>query len=59
LDACPGDFNDDGITNVQDLLEFILAVPCYGNCYTDLNQDFIADVEDLLLFLEAYGLSCQ
>ncbi|MDA0883220.1 MAG: VCBS repeat-containing protein, partial [Bacteroidetes bacterium] len=59
LGECPSDFNEDGITNVADLVEFIQAVPCYGVCLSDLNQDFITDVTDLQLFLEAYGVSCE
>lgn len=59
LGECPSDFNEDGITNVADLVDFIQAVPCYGVCLSDLNQDFITDVTDLQLFLEAYGVSCE
>ena len=59
LGECPSDFNEDGITNVADLVAFVQAVPCYGECFSDLNLDFITDVSDLQLFLEAYGVSCE
>ena len=45
-EPCDGDLNEDGVVNVDDILE---AVSGYGTDY---------DVDDILLVLENYGNSC-
>jgi hypothetical protein len=45
-EPCPGDLNEDGVVDVNDLLE---AVSGFGTIY---------DVNDILTVLENYGSSC-
>jgi hypothetical protein len=51
---CPGDFDSNGIVDVNDLL---LMISVYGTSDTDhdLDGDGIVGINDLLLFLDAYG----
>jgi hypothetical protein len=54
--VCVGDINDDGIVNVDDLLEVIGSWgPCAG-CIADLNGDGIVNVTDLLNLVDAWGV---
>jgi hypothetical protein len=52
----PGDFNDDGVVDAQDLRRLLLhAGPCLG-CPGDLNADGVIDAADIgLLFREWTG----
>ena len=51
-----GDTNDDGIVNVQDLLELLNQWgQCSGDCSADFNGDQMVDVTDLLTMLANWG----
>jgi hypothetical protein len=50
----PGDVNGDGVVDVQDLVDVILAWgPCDPpeDCYGDLNGDGVVDVQDLVMVI--------
>jgi hypothetical protein len=59
LPACPGDFNDDGVRNVGDLLMLLSDFGCTGNCYADMNEDGTVNAGDFLVFLGIFGSSCN
>jgi hypothetical protein len=54
------DFNQDGITDVQDFLTMVAVFnqPCTG-CPQDLSGNGVVNVEDFLTFLNDFGLSCN
>ncbi len=54
--ACPSDFNEDGIVDVNDLLLLIAAWGDCDACPEDLNADGVVDVNDLLLVIAAWGV---
>ena len=58
--SCPGDFNEDGLVQLADLLNFLLAygLLCNG-CPHDINNDGIVQVADLIAFLLLYGNICE
>jgi len=51
---CPGDVNDDGVTNNVDFLQLIGEWGCTG-CTSDINNDGIVDNVDFLLLLGDWG----
>ncbi|MBX3385819.1 MAG: hypothetical protein KF768_04555 [Phycisphaeraceae bacterium] len=65
---CPGDFNNDGVVDLADLLDFLgLWNPALGQAVTpgtgaDLNGDGVVDLADLLDFLGEWnpnlGMTC-
>ena len=52
--TCPSDLNDDGATDITDLLQLLSA---WGPDESggDINNDGMTDVEDLLLLISGYG----
>jgi hypothetical protein len=51
----PGDFNGDGVVDVEDLLSLLAAWgPCEG-CPQDIDGSGVVDVEDLLALLANWG----
>ncbi|MCW5769820.1 MAG: hypothetical protein KIT19_14185 [Phycisphaeraceae bacterium] len=54
---CLGDFNDDGVLDILDLLDFLDA---YGSEdeLADMNEDGEIDILDFLLFADWYGIGC-
>ncbi len=57
---CPTDFDQDNITGVTDLIEFVAAYGCTANCCPyDLNSDGAVTVADLLSFIAAFGNLCE
>lgn len=58
LETCDGDFNQNGIVDVDDLLALISA---YGqsNDQYDLDGNSLIDVNDVLLMLGYFGDSCD
>lgn len=58
---CEGDFDQDGIVGVQDLLIILTRYlsPVQECDEIDLNGDEMINSEDLVLFIELYGLDCQ
>ncbi|MBL7942640.1 MAG: hypothetical protein JNM00_07730, partial [Flavobacteriales bacterium] len=58
--ACPGDFNDDGVVNVSDLLIFSSMFGSSGICLSaDINLDGVVNITDLLLFSSTFGTTCD
>ena len=57
---CIGDFNEDGIVQLTDLLDFLQK---YGqscdDCPEDINEDGLVQLNDLLDLLSAYGVICD
>jgi|GEM_PF-357520 len=60
INACAGDFNNDGQINVSDLLLFMANFGCPSTCGVfDLNGDGPSNVSDLLIFMAVFGTTCQ
>lgn len=57
-DGCFGDFNGDGIVDIQDLLILLAEFGCENNCVADLNGDGTVTTADALLFFPAFGTIC-
>jgi choice-of-anchor B domain-containing protein len=55
---CIGDFNNDGIRSVPDLLFVLADFGCTSGCASDLNSDDASDTADLLILLSYFGLLC-
>jgi hypothetical protein len=56
--VCLGDFNNDGVVTVSDLLELLSSFGCTSNCANDLTGDNLVTVADLLQILSVFGLDC-
>jgi hypothetical protein len=66
---CPSDVNNDGVSDVLDLLDFLdsfsvcsgSAGPCVGpsGVDADYNEDLLVDVLDLLDFLNDFSVGCD
>lgn len=59
LSICLGDFNNDGLINLPDLLMMLSEYGCLSNCGTDLSDDGQVTIDDLLSFLSMFGNSCN
>ena len=60
-DACPTDINNDGTTNVLDLIDLLLCfgLPAVPGCEAeDTNEDGVVNVLDLIELLLAFGQAC-
>ena len=59
-ELCLGDFNLDGLVQLNDLLDLLSAYgqPCDG-CLPDMNGDGLVQLNDLLDLLSAYGNVCD
>ncbi len=58
---CPTDTNNDGVTNVLDLIDLLLCFGQPGNppCgAADVNNDGTVNVLDLIELLLAFGTAC-
>jgi len=61
-DACPTDINNDGTTNVLDLIDLLLCfgLPAVPGCVAeDINLDGTVNVLDLIDLLLAFGTACS
>jgi hypothetical protein len=56
--ACLGDFNNDGVINVNDLLILLAEFGCSGTCVTDLNGDGLTTSTDATIFFGLFGTTC-
>ncbi len=56
---CPGDFDNDGIITVSDVLVSLGNFGCAGDCQADLDEDGITGVTDILQMLANFGDSCE
>lgn len=54
---CLGDFNEDGVVDILDVLDFLDA---YGSdeASSDMDEDGVIDILDYLSFLDWYGTGC-
>lgn len=59
LAPCLGDYNNDLVVNVADLLILLSELGCVSNCFTDLTGDDLTNSNDLLAFLALYGQVCE
>ena len=55
---CAGDFNLDGVVDVQDLLMLLADFGCNGACIADMSGDGTTSTPDILLFLSVFGSIC-
>lgn len=56
--SCPGDFNNDGLVNTNDLLSILSGFGCISGCIYDMDGDDAVSTSDLLTFLGVFGTSC-
>jgi hypothetical protein len=56
--ACPGDINNDGIVNADDLSLLLSNFGCTSGCTADQNDDGVVNADDLSVVLSAFGGSC-
>ncbi|MBM4108267.1 MAG: hypothetical protein FJ255_05570 [Phycisphaerae bacterium] len=54
---CPGDWNDDGVTDFNDLLDYLNAFNA-GHPLADINLDLSVDFNDFLDFLNLFNAPC-
>jgi hypothetical protein len=54
---CPGDVNNDGIVNIDDLLGVITSWG-QADSAADVNQDGTVNIDDLLAVINAWGTAC-
>lgn len=55
--SCPADFNNDGIVNTLDFLDFLNAYNA-SDPAADFNSDGTVNTLDFLMFLNAFNLGC-
>ena len=58
IPACPGDFDEDGIVTVLDLIIYMGEFGCTSNCSADNTGDGQVTVADLNTLLEWFGVIC-
>jgi len=56
---CMGDFNNDLVVNIGDLLMLLGDYGCQADCMTDMNGDDVVNTADQVAFLALYGTTCQ
>lgn len=55
---CPADFNEDGVVNTLDFLDFLNAFSA-GDPGADFNEDGVVNTLDFLAFLNAFNAGCE
>lgn len=55
---CPGDVNNDGIRDINDLGLFLAAFGLPATNCADIDGNGIVDISDLSLFLAGFGVPC-
>ena len=56
--GCPTDVNNDGFTNVEDVLSVLSEFGCSNSCSFDVDADGIVGVSDILEILSEFGNAC-
>lgn len=56
--ACPGDFDNDGLRTVADILILLADFGCLSNCVADLDDNDAVTTEDMLIMLSLFGVPC-
>ena len=56
---CFGDFNNDGIIGIGDLLMLLGDFGCPANCNHDMNGDGSVTTSDMLVMLSVFGGTCD
>lgn len=57
--ACMGDFNGDGVIQLEDFLAICGEIGKEGECTCDMDGDADVDVTDFASFLMVYGTDCE
>ena len=57
-DACPEDFDGDGLVAVSDVLFLLGDFGCLSGCVADINGDGIVTAVDMLAILAVFGTPC-
>lgn len=58
IDANPYDLNQNGSTDIMDLLVMIADFSCTSGCAADIDGDNIVGVQDIFLFIGNYDFPC-
>ncbi len=56
---CFGDFNNDGLIGIGDILLLLGDFGCPSNCTYDMNGDDGVTTSDMLVMLSIFGTSCE
>ena len=56
---CFGDFNNDGVIGIGDLLMLLGDFGCPADCNYDMNGDGTVTTSDMLVMLSLFGSSCD
>ena len=56
---CFGDFNNDGVIGIGDLLMLLGDFGCPADCNHDMNGDGSVTTSDMLVMLSLFGESCD
>ncbi len=57
--GCMGDFDDDNMRTVNDLLIMMSEFGCELNCATDMNDDGLVNGQDVVMFLAVFAIPCD
>ena len=56
--SCKGDFDQDYLIEVDDLLALLTGYGCMMGCEADLNADGAVGIGDMLILLSVIGTPC-
>ncbi len=59
VNECFGDFNNDGLIGIGDILLLLGDFGCPSNCTYDMNGDDGVTTSDMLVMLSIFGTSCE
>ncbi|MBL6645321.1 MAG: hypothetical protein ISP55_02605, partial [Flavobacteriales bacterium] len=59
VSECFGDFNNDGLIGIGDLLILLGDFGCTSGCSYDMNGDDGVTTSDMLVMLAIFGTSCE
>jgi Ca2+-binding EF-hand superfamily protein len=55
---CPGDWNNDGIVSISDMLLVLSEFGCAESCNYDMNGNGSVTTTDILQMLSLFGSTC-
>lgn len=56
--SCLGDFDNDGLRTVADILILLADFGCQSDCVADLDGNGVVTTEDMLIMLSLFGVPC-